>query len=73
MNPGTGGISNQVDPNLDPELAMALRISLEEEKERRQKEKEEEDVFFLRFSLFFIILYLFNNLDFLICFDFFFK
>jgi len=45
INPGSG--PNQVDPNLDPELAMALRISLEEDKERQRKIKEEEDVFIL--------------------------
>lgn len=39
-----GGDMNQVDPNLDPELAMALRISLEEDKERQKKIKEEEEV-----------------------------
>ena len=45
INPGSG--PNQVDPNLDPELAMALRISLEEDKERQRKIKEDEDVFIL--------------------------
>ena len=43
VNPGGVG-GNQVDPNQDPELAMALRISLEEDKERQRKIKEEEDV-----------------------------
>lgn len=38
------GGSNQVDPNLDPELAMAMRISLEEEKERQRKIKDDEEV-----------------------------
>lgn len=46
-NPGVinqGGDLGQVDPNLDPELAMALRISLEEDKERQKKMKDEEEV-----------------------------
>ncbi|RIB02158.1 hypothetical protein C2G38_1991759 [Gigaspora rosea] len=37
---GSGGSYEfGVDPNLDPELAMALRISLEEEKQRQEEEK----------------------------------
>ncbi|KAK9467902.1 hypothetical protein V1512DRAFT_260325 [Lipomyces arxii] len=32
-----------VDPNLDPELALALRMSLEEERNRQEKERKERD------------------------------
>ena len=35
---GAGGFEFGVDPNLDPELALALRISMEEEKARQEKE-----------------------------------
>ena len=41
VGPGTGAVPSQfaeyggVDPNMDPELAMALRISLEEERARQ--------------------------------------
>lgn len=48
---GAGGAANPVasqfaeyggiDPNLDPELAMALRISLEEERARQVKPEDE--------------------------------
>ena len=54
------GGPNQIDPNLDPELAMAMRISLEEEKERQRKlkEKEEEEVliFFMYIIEFFFLV-----------------
>ncbi|CAK3889275.1 26S proteasome regulatory subunit RPN10 [Lecanosticta acicola] len=38
---GTGGdiFEFGVDPNLDPELALVLRMSMEEEKERQEREK----------------------------------
>lgn len=32
---GGGGYEFGVDPNLDPELALALRVSLEEERARQ--------------------------------------
>ncbi|KAJ3124820.1 hypothetical protein HK098_000860 [Nowakowskiella sp. JEL0407] len=35
---GTGGFEFGVDPTLDPELALALRISLEEERARQEAE-----------------------------------
>ncbi len=42
-----GGGSRQfefgVDPSMDPELALALRMSLEEEKTRLEKEKKEKE------------------------------
>lgn len=41
--PGTGGDDGDfgaVDPSLDPELAMALRMSLEEERARQQRNQE---------------------------------
>ena len=52
------GGPNQIDPNLDPELAMAMRISLEEEKERQRKLKEEEEVLkiFLYYRIFLVNL-----------------
>lgn len=46
---GDGGASNEefefgIDPSLEPELALALRMSMEEEKARQEKmAKEEED------------------------------
>merc|ERR1719153_1236438 len=38
---GFGGIEN-IDPEMDPELAMALRMSLEEERARQERLQEEE-------------------------------
>ena len=35
---GTGGFEFGVDPSTDPELALALRMSMEEEKARQEKE-----------------------------------
>ncbi|KAK9454944.1 hypothetical protein V1511DRAFT_377207 [Dipodascopsis uninucleata] len=42
---GAGGDSFEfgVDPNLDPELALALRMSLEEERARQEKQKKERE------------------------------
>lgn len=42
---GAGGENFEfgVDPNLDPELALVLRMSMEEEKERQEKEKKARD------------------------------
>ncbi|KAG2383341.1 hypothetical protein C9374_004678 [Naegleria lovaniensis] len=37
---GGGEFDFGVDPNLDPELAMAIRLSLEEEKRRQEREKQ---------------------------------
>lgn len=37
-----GGILDQFDPNVDPELALALRMSLEDEKARQEKVKREQ-------------------------------
>lgn len=39
---GAGGDNFEfgVDPNLDPELALVLRMSMEEEKERQEREKK---------------------------------
>lgn len=39
---GTGGGDFEfgIDPSLDPELAMAIRLSLEEEKRRQEREKQ---------------------------------
>lgn len=34
---GGGGYEFGVDPNLDPELALALRVSLEEERARQNQ------------------------------------
>lgn len=59
FNPGSGG--QQVDPNLDPELAMALRISLEEDKERQKKIKEEEEVNYFNIYYFLILIQKKNN------------
>ncbi len=40
-----GGVGNDFGGGgMDPELEMAIRISLEEEKERNAKKKEDEDV-----------------------------
>ncbi|KAL9100600.1 MAG: hypothetical protein Q9163_004037 [Psora crenata] len=39
---GGGGFEFGVDPSTDPELALALRMSMEEEKARREKEKPAE-------------------------------
>lgn len=35
--PAEGGADHGIDPNMDPELAMALRMSLEEEEERQRR------------------------------------
>ncbi|EWC45991.1 hypothetical protein DRE_04784 [Drechslerella stenobrocha 248] len=40
---GTGGFDFGVDPHLDPELALALRMSLEEENSRQEKERKERE------------------------------
>ncbi|KAK9463293.1 uncharacterized protein V1516DRAFT_667377 [Lipomyces oligophaga] len=42
---GTGGDAFEfgVDPNLDPELALALRMSLEEERARQEREKKAQE------------------------------
>ncbi|EFC37697.1 VWFA domain-containing protein [Naegleria gruberi] len=37
---GGGDFEFGVDPSLDPELAMAIRLSLEEEKRRQEREKQ---------------------------------
>ena len=34
---GAGGAGDIIDPNMDPDLAMALRLSLEEEKARQER------------------------------------
>jgi 26S proteasome regulatory subunit N10 len=39
----TGGFDFGVDPNLEPELALALRMSMEEEKARLAKEAKEKE------------------------------
>ena len=39
---GGGGFEFGVDPSLDPELALALRISMEEEKARQEKNSSTE-------------------------------
>lgn len=41
---GGGGFEFGVDPHLDPELALALRMSLEEENARQEKERKEKEV-----------------------------
>ncbi|EER34634.1 26S proteasome regulatory subunit RPN10 [Candida tropicalis MYA-3404] len=38
---GAGGAGDIIDPNMDPDLAMALRLSLEEEKARQEREAAE--------------------------------
>ncbi|KAK9325838.1 hypothetical protein V1517DRAFT_313660 [Lipomyces orientalis] len=40
---GSDSFEFGVDPNLDPELALALRMSLEEERTRQEREKKERD------------------------------
>ncbi|KAI9824205.1 MAG: hypothetical protein M1832_002011 [Thelocarpon impressellum] len=40
---GPGGFDFGVDPSMDPELALALRMSYEEEKARVEKEKRERE------------------------------
>src|SRR5690606_944350 len=44
---GAGGDASQFefgfDPTLDPELALALRMSLEDEKQRQEKAKQDAD------------------------------
>ncbi|KAI9847184.1 MAG: hypothetical protein M1837_003047 [Sclerophora amabilis] len=40
---GPGGFEFGVDPSMDPELALALRMSFEEEKQRVEKEKRERE------------------------------
>ncbi|KAI9819535.1 MAG: hypothetical protein M1827_006984 [Pycnora praestabilis] len=40
---GTGSFEFGVDPSMDPELALALRMSYEEEKARLDKEKKEKE------------------------------
>ena len=41
---GAGGdFEFGVDPNLDPELALVLRMSMEEEKERQEREKKQRE------------------------------
>lgn len=40
---GTNGFEFGVDPSMDPELALALRMSFEEEKARVEKEKKEKE------------------------------
>ncbi|KAI9797315.1 MAG: hypothetical protein M1825_006026 [Sarcosagium campestre] len=42
-NGGVGGFEFGVDPSMDPELALALRMSFEEEKARVEKEKREKE------------------------------
>eukprot|EP00566_Odontella_aurita_P012119 CAMPEP_0113573864 /NCGR_PEP_ID=MMETSP0015_2-20120614/26845_1 /TAXON_ID=2838 /ORGANISM="Odontella" /LENGTH=484 /DNA_ID=CAMNT_0000476971 /DNA_START=86 /DNA_END=1541 /DNA_ORIENTATION=+ /assembly_acc=CAM_ASM_000160 len=37
-----GGGGDQVDPNMDPELAMALRVSMEEERARQERASREQ-------------------------------
>lgn len=37
--PGAGGFEYGVDPNTDPDLAMALRMSMEEEQNRLERER----------------------------------
>ena len=44
-NPIMGGHQNFnefMDPNMDPEIAEAIRISLQEEKERQEREKQKQ-------------------------------
>ncbi|KAI5966413.1 RPN10 [Candida pseudojiufengensis] len=38
---GVAGASDIIDPNMDPDLALALRLSLEEEKARQEREANE--------------------------------
>ncbi|RCK55197.1 26S proteasome regulatory subunit RPN10 [Candida viswanathii] len=38
---GGGGAGDIIDPNMDPDLAMALRLSLEEEKAKQEREAAE--------------------------------
>lgn len=40
---GGGGFEFGVDPSTDPELALALRLSMEEEKARQEKEGEKDE------------------------------
>jgi len=40
---GTGGFEFGVDPSMDPELAMALRMSFEEEQNRLEKQRREQE------------------------------
>lgn len=40
---GTGGFEFGVDPSMDPELAMALRMSFEEEQNRLEKQRRERE------------------------------
>ncbi|KAI1924835.1 proteasome regulatory particle base subunit rpn10 [Ophidiomyces ophidiicola] len=40
---GGNGFEFGIDPSADPELAFALRMSLEEEKARQEKEKQEQE------------------------------
>ncbi|KMU81177.1 26S proteasome non-ATPase regulatory subunit 4 [Coccidioides immitis RMSCC 3703] len=40
---GANGFEFGIDPSADPELAFALRMSLEEEKARQEKEKQEKE------------------------------
>ncbi|KAL0486139.1 26S proteasome subunit Rpn10 [Acrasis kona] len=40
---GNGGDDFAVDPNMDPELAMALRMSLEDERRRQERVRAEEE------------------------------
>ncbi|KAI4237164.1 MAG: hypothetical protein L6R40_005942 [Gallowayella cf. fulva] len=40
---GGGGFEFGVDPSTDPELALALRMSMEEEKARREKEGKQDE------------------------------
>ncbi|KAF3928244.1 hypothetical protein AA313_de0207726 [Arthrobotrys entomopaga] len=40
---GAGGFDFGVDPHLDPELALALRMSLEEENSRQERERKEKE------------------------------
>ncbi|ORY26495.1 hypothetical protein BCR39DRAFT_540974 [Naematelia encephala] len=37
----SGGFGDEIDPSLDPELAMAIRMSMQEEEERRRREAGE--------------------------------
>ena len=37
---GAGSEVMEVDPNMDPELALAIRLSLEEDQRRRQQQQE---------------------------------
>ncbi|CAI9099983.1 OLC1v1036887C1 [Oldenlandia corymbosa var. corymbosa] len=39
---GLGGLEFDVDPNLDPELALALRVSMEEERARQEAAAKQE-------------------------------